>query len=77
MTRPITDAVDGMTLTINARARLGDSEGKVSRGELRPSGHMPIRCNGRFLTPEIAIAAGTQWSYFQALDLDYGMGGGR
>jgi hypothetical protein len=77
MTRPITDAVDGMTLTINARARLGDSEGKVSQGELRPSGHMPIRCNGRFLTPEITIAAGTQWTYFQALDLDYGMGGGR
>ncbi len=74
--RPITDATE-MTLTINARARLGDATANVVRSELRPSGHIPIRANGRYVQPRIDVAAGHDWGFFQALDLEYGSGGRR
>jgi hypothetical protein len=77
MSRPITDAVDGLVLTINARARLGDGPGNVIRSELRMSGHMPMRCNGRYLKAKVDIAAGTIWTYMQSLELEYGAGGRR
>jgi hypothetical protein len=66
-----------MTLTIDAKTRLGDEVAAVATAELRDSGHMPIRCNGRFLKPQIDIEAGAVWQYFQAVEIESGMGGER
>lgn len=75
--RPITDATDGLTVTIDAKARLGDTEKNSSGGLIRASGHVPVRANGRYTSPKIDIAAGTEWTYLQGIELEFGAGGGR
>jgi hypothetical protein len=74
---PITDATSGVTVSINAKARLGDAERTTIGGTLRPSGHVAIRANGKYIKPTVVIEAGSEWSYFQGLGLEYGAGGGR
>lgn len=76
-TRPITDATNGLTVTIDAKARLGDAERSSSGGLIRASGHVPVRCNGRYTKAKVDIAAATDWSYFQGLEIEFGAGGGR
>jgi len=75
--RPITDAVDGLTLTIDARQRLGDVNGLVVRSTLMPSGDMPTRTAGRYLGLSITHEAGSDWSYTQGLEPIFAIGGGR
>jgi len=77
MMRPITDAIAGMMLDLDARRRLGDAEGITSKSELRASGDMPVRSNGRVFRCGLTIAAGTDWNFVQALTVDYGDGGTR
>lgn len=76
-TRPITDATDGLTVTIDAKARLGDTESNSSGGLIRASGHVPVRANGRYTSAKVEIEAGTDWSYLQGIELEFGAGGGR
>ncbi len=76
-TRPVCDATGGLTVTIDAKARLGDAEASSSGGTMRASGHVPVRCNGRYIKPKIDIAAGTAWSFMQGIELEYGAGGTR
>jgi hypothetical protein len=74
---PITDCTNGLTLTVDARRRLGDNEGLTTKTELRASGHMPIRCQGKYLRFGLETAPGAVWSYLQGLDVEYGLGGAR
>lgn len=74
---PIGDMVDGVTLVVDARARLGDAENLTTEAELRNSGSVPIRCNGRYIAPSWRIAAGTIWSYFQSYRIAFAGGGER
>jgi hypothetical protein len=75
--RPVGDVTDGLTLSLDARARLGDAENVTTATDLRTSGIMPIRTSGRYLKPELTIAAGTDWSYISALEFEYEAGGER
>lgn len=75
--RPIADAVTGITLTLDARQRLGDAEAKRSRTTIRTSGDMPVRSNGRYFTMRLDVAAGTSWSFMQGLSVEAGSGGTR
>lgn len=75
--RPITDAISGMTVRMDTKARLGDTEVLSSFGTLRTSGDMPVRASGRHIAFEFEIAADTVWSYVQGFSLDYEPGGGR
>lgn len=77
MARPITDAIADVTLTIDARARLGDGTANVVSSDLRASGHIPVRCNGRYLLPSLAFAAGARWTNVQGLEIEFGTGGRR
>lgn len=77
MARPITDATAGLTVTMDAKARLGDAASVVTGGSLRASGHVPLRANGRYMKPAVALEAGADWSYLQGLELEYGSGGTR
>jgi hypothetical protein len=74
---PIGDMTSGVTLTVDARARLGDAESKTSSGTLRPSGSVPIRCSGRFMSETWQIDAGVNWSYFQGRWPAFAPGGER
>lgn len=75
--RPVTDATSGMTLKLDCRARLGDGPNVVTVSTLRDSGIMPIRTAGRYTKPRLEYAAGTSWSYLNAIEFDYEAGGAR
>jgi hypothetical protein len=77
MGMPVTDCTSGMTLSLDARARLGDAQRLVARSSIRPSGHMPVRANGRYWKPRIVLEAGATWTYFQGIKFEYGTGGTR
>lgn len=75
--RPVTDATDGHTITLDCRARLGDAENIKTASAIRTSGIMPVRGSGRYIRPSWTIAAATSWSYAQGLDLELEAGGER
>ena len=75
--RPITDCIDGVSLTLDARQRLGDGEAVRTRSTMRTSGVMPIRSNGRYFGLSLEIAAGSAWTFAQAVELEAGNGGAR
>ena len=75
--RPMTDAIAGITVQIDARQRLGDGARRKDFTTLQASGEMPVRNRGRFLTATLSIAAGTPWSYIQGIDTPPIAGGGR
>jgi hypothetical protein len=61
--RPLTDAVAGMTLTLDARARLGDAANLSSHSELTVEGDMPVLKRGRYVSAQLEYAAGAAWSF--------------
>jgi hypothetical protein len=67
--RPITDATDGITLNCVAKQRLGNTPSIETFAELEASGDIPIRISGRHIKFTALIAAGTDWSYIQGLEL--------
>ena len=75
--RPIGDAADGITMTVDARERLGDAENLTEATELRASGIVPVRASGRHVAATLEIEAGTVWGYLQALEYEFEVGGGR
>lgn len=77
MAMAVTDCTAGMSLILDARARLGGAQKSIARSEIRPSGKMPVRANGRYWKPRIEIAAGADWTYFQGVSFEYGSGGGK
>ena len=74
--RPLTDAIEGITLTLYYSQRLGNFPTGVIYTELRDNGDMPVRVAGRYIRPEIKHAAGSAWTYGQGLELEF-EGGGR
>jgi hypothetical protein len=75
--RPVTDATSGMTLVLDARARLGDAANQSTEATLRQSGVIPIRAAGRYISTSIRFAAGTNWDYIQGLEIDAQQAGER
>jgi len=59
---PDTDAVSGVTVTIDAKNRLGDADAVKSSGTMQRSGRVPIRCRGRYQAPAMTIND-PNWSY--------------
>ncbi len=75
--RPDTDAIDGLTLSITSRPRLGDAGTTTAYSALASNGDMPVRERGRYMQMSLTIAAGTDWSYTQALIPDLAAGARR
>lgn len=75
--RPICDATAGIEVMFDARGRLGDPPTARAFTDLRPSGSMPVRASGRFISTRMTIAAGVPWSYVQGLDIEAVAGGTR
>lgn len=74
--RPLTDAVDGITLKVEYSDRLGDGMASSSYTSIRGNGDMPVRVNARYVRPSLTYAAGTNWSYVQGCEYEF-EGGGR
>lgn len=70
-----TDAVTGVTLKLDTSARLGDAEVTAQASSTRNNGDIPIRASGRYMQPEVVVAAATDWTYLQSLDLEATAGG--
>lgn len=77
MCRVETDATSGVTLTLSHKERLGDAATDDSYTSITASGDMPVRTSGRYVRPKVQIAAGTDWSFIQAIDLTAQKAGGR
>lgn len=75
--RPMTDAVSGITVRLDARQRLGDPAQRRDFATLQASGEMPVRSRGRFVKAFIDIAADNDWTYLQGLDATLAAGGSR
>lgn len=74
---PVTDATEGVTVTIDARERLGDGEAVTVSGDMQRSGRVPVRARGRYVSLGQTIAAGVKWSYAQGIELEAAEGGVR
>lgn len=75
--RPVCDATSGLTLKIDARARLGDAANVTTATDLRTSGIIPLRCSGRYTKTTLQFAQGTDWNYISAVEFEYEAGGER
>ncbi|MDE2428182.1 MAG: hypothetical protein KGM99_05605 [Burkholderiales bacterium] len=63
-----TDAVSGVTLTLLASSRLGDSQTSEYTASIRTNGDMPIRASGRYVQTTINVTSGTSWSFIHGID---------
>lgn len=71
MARPIGDALAG-TLTIDARARLGDDVANVASSEMAACGDVPIRANGRYW--QSTWEPSGDWAFVQGVEFDHAPG---
>lgn len=69
-TRPVGDAISGLTVTLDGRARLGDPAETSARSTLNASGLMPVRMNKRYIAPRLDFAAGAVWTFAQGVQLE-------
>lgn len=75
--RPLTDATSGLELTLYYGQRLGDAPHGVIYTDLRDNGDMPVRVAGRYIRPELKVAAGSLWSYALGCEFEFEAGGRR
>jgi hypothetical protein len=75
--RPMSDAVAGITITMDCRQRLGDAPVTKTAAVLNASGEMPVRARGRFIQATLTHAAGSAWTYSQGMDWSIASGGSR
>jgi hypothetical protein len=75
--RPMTDAIDGLTIRLDTRQRLGDAPRRRDFTTLQSSGEMPVRARGRFVKARLLFDAGTEWTFVQGIDATVGAGGAR
>lgn len=73
---PETDAIAGVTVSLNEKRRRGDG-GKVrTASNMQASGRIPLRANGRFFETTITIND-PDWTYIEALTFEGNRGGVR
>tara|TARA_R110002074_G_scaffold262994_2_gene435116 strand:- start:3407 stop:4828 length:1422 start_codon:yes stop_codon:yes gene_type:complete len=72
--RPIGDAVSGVTITLDSRARLGDGPATTSTGALNATGRMPVRSAGRYTKARLDFADSAVWTFQQGVELEKAAG---
>lgn len=75
--RPVSDAIDGVSLVVDSRQRLGDATDQEIFDYLHASGDMPVRISARSVKVGFKVAAGADWSYAQELQFELDAGGRR
>lgn len=74
---PLTDATEGVSITVNSRATLGDTPLAANASSFNARGDMLVRSRGRYHQLTQEIAAGTLWTFSQGVDVDMEVGGVR
>ena len=67
---PVTDATSGITVTVDARQRMGDTPLPFVSNNMQPSGRIPLRASGRYAIITTQHAAGSVWTYTQGVELE-------
>lgn len=67
---PEIDATSGVSVSVEARQRMGDSVDSITSGEMQSSGRVPLRASGKYFTPTFTVAAGTDWALFTGYRLE-------
>ncbi len=67
---PVTDATGRMTVTLDARQRVGGENVTRATDSIQPSGKTPIRQTGRTFRITWQAARGLSWSYVQGLEIE-------
>ena len=67
--RPLSDAVEGVSLIFQSKTRQGDEVTESIYDSLEDSGEMAVRENARFMRITQVIATDTNWTYAEGLDL--------
>jgi hypothetical protein len=75
--RPVADVTGGLTVVLNAKARLGDADAITTAGTITSSGVVPIRASGRYIATSLRIAAGQTWGYVHGFEVECEAGGTR
>ena len=75
--RPLTNAISGVSVSLDARARIGDGAGAKTQSTLTQSGFIPVRSAARYIAPRLDFVDSAAWSYVQGLEVDVSAGGGR
>lgn len=75
--RPTTDAISGLTLTLDSRQRLGDPASVETFTQIHASGDMPVRAAATALKATLGIAAATTWDFVQGGVFEFEVGGKR
>lgn len=73
---PETDAIEGITITMREKQRLGDVGVVRSAGAMQDSGRMALRANGKTFIMSIAVNS-PDWTYFNAVEFEGELGGKR
>lgn len=73
-TTPLTDAVTGVTVTMDARQRAGTAGVVTSSTDLRNNGDVPMRANGRYFYGTLAVID-PACSYVRGIRLDVNAAG--
>ena len=71
---PDTDAVTGLTVTVEASQRRGDTPNVVTGSNLQDSGRIPLLVRGKNMTLQLEINS-TDWTYANAVTLEASSGG--
>lgn len=69
--RPLTDAIDGLSFRIDARARLGDAQAFTATGSMMADGTMPLLVSGRFMAARLSAQAGTDCTFVKGVRVEY------
>jgi hypothetical protein len=67
--------IETAQVSIDCRTRMGDSPLNIVSNDYRDNGEVPIRASGRYVQPEIILAADSEWSSCQGLELEASAGG--
>ena len=73
---PETDAIAGVTVSLNEKQRRGDGGRVRTASNMQASGRIPLRANGRFFETTITIND-PDWTYIEALTFEGNRGGVR
>ncbi len=73
---PETDAIDGVTVSLTEKQRLGDNGVIRSGSDMQASGRIPLRANGKYYVASVTVN-NPDWTYINALKFEGSPGGVR
>jgi hypothetical protein len=71
----IIGSIASAQVSIDCRARMGDSPLNIVSSDFRSNGEVPIRASGKYLQPEVILPAASEWASIQGFELEATAGG--